>query len=106
MTFEIVYNTTGLDDLEIRSKEREIVNLLWENDCEVTFTKKDGTLRTMPCTLRKEAMPQREATTLHETKLYKPETITVWCLDKNEWRAFKTANVKLVRILNGTTESA
>jgi hypothetical protein len=100
-TFHIVYEngTLELTDLDIQDREREITHLLYEHDCEVVFTKKDGTVRVMPCTLRKEAMPQREATTLHETKLYKPETITAWCLDQSEWRAFKTANVKEVRVL-------
>ena len=98
-TFHIVYENATLEDLDIQDREREITHLLYKHDCEVVFVKKDGTVRTMPCTLREEAMPQREATTLHETKLYKPETITVWCLDKSEWRAFKTANVKEVRVL-------
>jgi hypothetical protein len=99
MTLHITYEAKELNDLDIQDREREITHLLYEHDCEVVFTKKDGTERTMPCTLRKEAMPPREATKLHETKLYKPETITVWCLDKNEWRAFKTVNVKEVKIL-------
>ena len=101
MTFQLLYEngTLELTDLDIQDREREITHLLYEHDCEVVFTKKDGTLRTMPCTLRAEAMPQREATALHETKLYKPETITVWCLDKSEWRAFKTANVREVRVI-------
>ena len=98
-TFHIVYENATLEDLDIQDREREITRLLYEHDCEVVFTKKDGTVRTMPCTLRAEAMPQREATALHETKLYKPETITVWCLDKSEWRAFKVANVQEIRVL-------
>jgi len=99
MTLHITYENATLEDLDIQDREREITHLLYEHDCEVVFTKKDGTVRTMPCTLRKEAMPQREATALHETKLYKPETITVWCLDRSEWRAFKTANVREIRVL-------
>ena len=101
MTFQLLYEngTLELTDLDIQDREREITHLLYEHDCVVVFTQKDGTVRVMPCTLRAEAMPQREATALHETKLYKPETITVWCLDKSEWRAFKTANVKEVRVL-------
>lgn len=101
MTFHLLYDngTLELTDLDIQDRNREITHLLYEHNCEVVFTKKDGTVRTMPCTLRKEAMPQREATSLNETKLYKPETITVWCLDKSEWRAFKTANVREVRVL-------
>jgi len=99
MILHITYENATLEDLDIQDREREITHLLYEHDCEVVFTKKDGTVRTMPCTLRKEAMPEREATALHETKLYKPETITVWCLDRSEWRAFKTANVREIRVL-------
>ena len=98
-TFHIVYETATLEDLDIQDREREITHLLYEHDCEVVFIKKDGTVRVMPCTLRAEAIPQREATALHETKLYKPETITAWCLDKSQWRAFKTANVREIRVL-------
>jgi hypothetical protein len=100
MTYHIVYENAVVEDLDIRDREREITHLLYEHDCEVTFVKKDGTVRTMPCTLRKEAMPKRDAEKLHETRLYKPETITAWCLDKAEWRAFKTANVKEIRVLD------
>ena len=101
MTFQLLYEngTLELTDLDIQDREREITHLLYEHDCEVIFTKKDGTVRVMPCTLRKEAMPQREATALHETKLYKPETITVWCLDSSAWRSFRVANVKEIRVL-------
>ena len=100
MTYHIVYENVVLDDLDIRDREREITHLLYEHDCEVIFVKKDGTVRTMPCTLRAAAMPKRDAEKLHETRLYKPETITAWCLDKAEWRAFKTANVKEIRVLD------
>lgn len=64
-----------------------------KEDHIVTFTKVDGTVRTMPCTLRDEAMPQRAVNEHHQTRLYKPETLSVWCLDKGEWRAFKVMNV-------------
>ena len=81
-------------------RNRYLRNLLGNNDCEITFTKVDGTVRTMPCTLRTEAMPQRVVTEEHQTtKPYKPETLSVWCLDKSEWRSFRVANVTEVRVL-------
>lgn len=98
MSYKIIYESKP-DALEISGREREIVHLLKEHDCEVTFTKKDGSERVMPCTLRQDAMPVREANTVRETKIHKPDTITVWCLDKSEWRAFKTSNVKQIRVL-------
>lgn len=99
-TFHIVYENATLDDLDLDDRNREIRHLLERHDCEVVFTKVDGSLRTMPCTLREEAMPQRVVTEEYQTtKLYKPETLSVWCLDKSEWRAFKVANVREIRVL-------
>jgi hypothetical protein len=102
MSLDIEYITEATDDLDIRDRHNEIMKLLWNHDCEVTFKKINGDVRVMPCTLRQEAIPQREAITLHETRLYKPETLSVWCLDKSEWRAFKVGKVMHVRVLNGT----
>ena len=64
-----------------------------KEDHVVTFTKVDGTERIMPCTLRDEAMPQRAVNEHHQTRAYNPESLSVWCLDKGEWRAFKVMNV-------------
>lgn len=99
MSLDIEYYTVATDDLDIQDRHREIQNLLWEHDCEVTFKKVNGEVRTMPCTLRKEAMPERETKVLHETKIYNPNNLSVWCLDKNEWRSFRVANVMHVKVL-------
>ena len=80
-------------------KNRFLRNLLAAHDCEVTFTKVNGETRTMPCTLRPEAMPQLAINEHRETRLYKPETLSVFCLDKNEWRSFRVMNVTEVRVL-------
>jgi hypothetical protein len=85
--------------MTVDEKNRYLRTLLHEHDCEITFTKIDGTLRTMPCTLREAAMPLREATEFHQTRVYKPETLSVFCLDKNEWRSFRVENVKDIRVL-------
>ena len=63
-------------------RNRYLRNLLGNNNCEVTFTKVDGSLRTMPCTLRTDAMPPVALQEHHKTKLYKPETLSVFCTDK------------------------
>ena len=80
----------------------EILDLLHKHDCEVTFTKVDGTERVMPCTLREEAMPQRDVEKFHQTRVINENVISAFCLDKNEWRSFRVANVKNIKILNGT----
>lgn len=67
-----------------------------ENDLSVTFTKVDGEERTMSCTLRTDALPVQEVNESRKTRLYKPETLSVWCLDKNQWRSFRVMNVTSV----------
>jgi len=81
---------------------QEILELLYKNDCEVTFTKIDGTVRIMPCTLREAAMPQRDAAKFHETRVVNEKVISAFCLDKNEWRSFRVENVTNIKVLNGS----
>jgi hypothetical protein len=96
-SMEIVYNTAP-DDLDVDSRNREIRSMLHHGVCEITFTKVNGDVRTMPCTLDSTLLPPQPLKEFHETRLYKPETLSVWCLDKMEWRSFRVANVqKIVR---------
>jgi hypothetical protein len=89
-SMEIVYNTAP-DDLDVDSRNREIRSMLHHGVCEVTFTKVNGDVRTMPCTLDSTLLPPQPLKEFHETRLYKPETLSVWCLE--EWRSFRVANV-------------
>lgn len=78
-------------------ERHEVLRRLLQSDCEVTFTKVDGTLRVMPCTLRSDALPPQSVTeSSQRTRSYNPEVISVWCLDKNEWRSFRVMNVTRV----------
>lgn len=99
MTLEYHFNNDN-PDFDVTERHREIQNLLWKHQCEVTFTKVNGEERTMPCTLMKEAMPARDANTLHETRLFNPNSLNVWCLDKSEWRSFRVANVTHIRVIS------
>ena len=93
---EIVYDTATED---VDSRNREIRDLLAHGVCEVTFTKLNGELRTMPCTLDSTLLPPQPLKEFHETRLYKPETLSAWCVDKAEWRSFRVANVtRIVQI--------
>lgn len=66
---------------------------------EVTFTKVDGTVRTMPCTLNEALLPVVEqitptADTLPpRVKKHNPAVMSVFCTDKQEWRSFRVENV-------------
>ena len=83
---------------QLDEKNREIRELLYKGVYEVTFTKVNGDVRTMPCTLDSTLLPPQPLKEFHETRVYKPETLSVWCLDKMEWRSFRVANVtKMVK---------
>lgn len=66
-------------------------NLLTELNTRVvsvTFTKADGTVRSMNCTLQSGTVPVVEhRETKDSTAL--PETLVVWDTDKNAWRSFR-----------------
>ena len=82
----------------------------------MTFTKVDGTVRTMPCTLDESIIPPIKNSQVitdeleypdpsgvvrraMKPKKSNPEVLSVWCTDKQEWRSFRVANVTLVEPL-------
>ncbi len=73
--------------------------LLLENECVVEFTKVNGEVRSMPCTLNPRIVPPApEPKVLAEDEILKVKkenlnVMNVWCLDKKEWRSFRIANV-------------
>jgi hypothetical protein len=81
----------------------EIVSMLEQGICTVTFTKVNGELRHMPCTLKTDLLPAvvSESGTDKKKKI-NTDNLSVWCTDKNEWRSFKVANVQEVKPLNKT----
>lgn len=72
---------------------------------EVTFTKVDGEVRTMPCTLHESLLPKVEQiiptvdTPLPRVKKFNPAVMSVYCTDKQEWRSFRIENLINVRAL-------
>ena len=68
---------------------------------EVTFTKVDGTLRTMPCTLDATLLPPAPVHVTNtdnpvdfpKVKKVNPAVMGVYVTDKGEWRSFRLENV-------------
>jgi len=58
----------------------EMISMLRTNDCKVVLVKKDGTERTMTCTLRQDAVPEVKGTGAKKTD----DVISVFDLDKSE----------------------
>ena len=82
----------------ILTKE-ELVEELKYHICEVTFTKVNGEVRTMPCTLRVDIVPAYERKTpLKEATDKEKATLSVWCTDKGAWRSFRVDSVTDIKI--------
>jgi hypothetical protein len=82
--------------------------LLHAGVCVVEFTKVNGEVRAMPCTLNESLiLPARVHVTNTDNpvdfpaskkeKKQNPDVMNVWCLDKKEWRSFRIANVISVK---------
>lgn len=65
----------------------------------VVFTKKDGTERTMKCTLNESLIPVEHRPKSDSTKSVKvnDSTLAVFDVDKQGWRSFTIADVKHVQ---------
>lgn len=73
--------------------------LLRSNQCQITFTKVDGTVRIMPCSLREQDLPVRVVAENRPSRPEKEDNLSVWCLDKKEWRSFRVSNVTDVEVM-------
>lgn len=79
--------------------KESLVDLLKNNVVTVTFTKVDGTERTMKCTLLGEYVPPPAAgKVLLQENAGSDNNISVWDTEVNGWRSFRVSNVKSVTV--------
>jgi hypothetical protein len=71
-----------------------------ENGVEVLFTKKDGSQRTMLCTLVESKIPSDKQPKSETQGSTVGSAVRVFDLEKNEWRSFRWDSVKSI---NGVT---
>lgn len=86
--------TTGTNLFE--SLKADLKKLLHEHTMSVIFTKKDGTQRTMLCTLNPDLLPVVDKQEGDEVKKERKESIDslrVWDLEKKDWRAFRIDSI-------------
>jgi hypothetical protein len=69
-----------------------LIALLKERSIEIVFTKKDGTERTMKCTLMEDYLPE----TVGSEKAKNDEVLAVYDLEKEGWRSFRWDSIKEV----------
>jgi len=73
-----------------------LLEALTKHECTVTFTKVNGETRVMPCTLKEGVVPTPPADIASKSNVKRQENqnvVSVWCLDKREWRSFRVDNV-------------
>lgn len=80
-------------------KRQDILELLSNNHCMVTFTKVDGSLREMPCTLQAHRLPPQKVTESKKPRPVNEAVVSAFCTDKGEWRSFRIDNVVSVTII-------
>lgn len=82
----------------------EFKRLLFEDVYEVIFTKADGSERKMKCTLHASFLPAIPLETLPKKKrTLNANSISVWDIEKNDWRSFKLESVTQYTRLNVTS---
>ena len=70
-------------------KEKDwLKSILREGEVTVEFVKKDGSTRTMVCTLKEDAIPS-EFAPKGTTKVQSDETLAVFDVEANGWRSFR-----------------
>ena len=75
--------------------KHKLQTLLRDNIVDVSFTKVDGTLRTMKCTLKGSIVPYptKEWSEHVSNKLVPENVLPVWDTEKNAWRSFRVDSV-------------
>lgn len=112
-TFRLLKNAPGTvyqecDDVNKQIYRDWVRSLLRTSVAVIKFTKNDGTLREMRCTLQFDQIPRNKVPAtaqgslapLNETKVRKPndEVCSAFDLDKQEWRSFRYDRIKGITV--------
>ena len=78
--------------------KNELKQLLKKKTVEIKFKKKDGSDRTMTCTLVSDVVPVYEKKT-ERTRPENDNVLAVWDLDKEAFRSFKLDSIIEYKVL-------
>jgi len=79
----------------------DLVSQLRENVMKVTFTKVNGEVREMPCTLVSEYLPSTDANKTNvEDFSVNESVIRAYAIDKQAWRSFRVENVTAIEVVD------
>ena len=74
-----------------------LVKNLKKMNAEVTFTKLNGDVRVIQCTLQESVVPEK--TTSGERKIANPDVLPVWDIEKSAWRSFRYDTITNVKFM-------
>jgi hypothetical protein len=77
-----------------------IRNLLRNAVVTVTFTKADGTVRDMKCTLSPDFLPAQEVNESKSFRKISPDSCPVWDMEKQAWRSFRWDSISKISLLD------
>lgn len=77
-----------------------IIDLLSKNAVSVVFIKKDGTERTMRCTLKADLLPVHEIKEDKKDRKISVNTIAAYDLDAKGWRSFRVDSIKSINLID------
>ena len=94
---------TNLNDVGEKMLHEWLKDVLVNFPLTVTFTKVDGTLRVMKCTLEESKIPKVEIKENAKPRKVSDSTkaLRVFDLDKNEWRSFTIKNITKIEFCTG-----
>lgn len=78
--------------------KQQLINDLASGPVVVTFTKKDGSERIMPCTINEQIIAVKNPGGSTDYSQY-GDTLTVFDLEVNDWRSFRLSSVKTAVIV-------
>ena len=81
-------------------KSNEFYNLLKTHTLQVVFTKLDGSVRNMKCTLQSQYLPEKYRGESQYLEELFTDAVRVWDLDLGEFRSIITDSIQTVTILN------
>jgi hypothetical protein len=97
----LMVESTRDDEISEDDFKNIVLKSLYVGIQQVTFTKKDGTQRTLICTLRPDLLPPKPELAEGEEPKVRAKTSTdaicVFETDLQEWRAFNLSNVIAIR---------
>lgn len=73
---------------------------LQDHVCVVSFVKVNGEHRQMRCTLRDDIVPKVEPKENSKPRKINENVLSVWDIDKSDWRSFRIESVQSVTVDN------